>query len=80
MERQNLIFFSGMDPKVSTKPTWSAYHFALVAQRAGLQAEVRLAGDAVEILKPGGIPEGEDGERLRKYMTQALETDLFVSG
>lgn len=41
---------------------------------------MRLAGDAVEILKPGGIPEGEDGERLRKYMTQALETDLFVSG
>lgn len=80
MENQRLIFFSGLSPKQSTRPTWSAFHFALTAHRAGLPAEVRLAGDAVEVLKADGIPGGEEGEKLRKYMTEALENDLFVSG
>lgn len=80
MERRKLIFFSSLDPAASVKPSWSAYHFALVAHRAGLAAEVRLAGDAVKVLQEGGVPEGEESEKLRKYMTEAVETGLFVSG
>jgi sulfur relay (sulfurtransferase) complex TusBCD TusD component (DsrE family) len=56
-----------------------AYHFALVAHRSGLEAEVRLAGDAVDILKDGGIPDPGSSKRLLTYMNEAVETGLFVS-
>jgi predicted peroxiredoxin len=56
-----------------------AYHFALVAHRAGLEAEVRLAGDAVDILKGDGIPDPGPNKRLLTYMNEAVESGLFVS-
>ena len=79
MPRKKLVFFAGLDPTISTRPAFMAYHFASVAHRAGLEAEVRLAGDAVDILKEGGVPDPGSNKRLLNYMNEAVETGLFVS-
>lgn len=79
MQRRKLIFFAGGDPAVSTRPAFMAYHFATVARKAGLDSEVRLAGDAVEVLKDGGVPDPGYNKRLLQYMKGAAESGLFVS-
>ncbi len=79
MQRKKLIFFAGLDPAVSTRPAFMAYHFASVAHGSGLEAEVRLAGDAVEILKDEGVPDPKYNKRLLNYMNEAVESGLFVS-
>lgn len=79
MQRKKLVFFAGGDPAISTRPAFMAYHFATVAQKAGLESEVRLAGDAVEILKEGGIPDPGYNKRLINYMNEAVQSGLFVS-
>lgn len=78
MQRRKLVF-AGLDPTVSTRPVFMAYHFATVAQRSGLEAEVRLAGDAVAVLEEGGIPDPGYNKRLINYMSEAVENGLFVS-
>lgn len=65
MTRRKLIFFSAADPRTNPRPTWSAYHFAAVAAGAGLEAEVRLAGDAVRVAHPDGIEASRAGDELR---------------
>ena len=52
---------------------------SMVAHHSGLEAEVRLAGDAVDILKDGGVPDPAYNKRLLTYMNEAAETGLFVS-
>lgn len=79
MQHRRLVFFAGLDPAISTRPAFMAYHFAMVAHREGLEAEVRLAGDAVDILKDGGVPDPGPNKRLLAYMNEAVETGLFVS-
>jgi len=79
MSRKKLIFFSSAHPDQDGKPAWSAYHFALVATRAGLAAEVRLAGDAVLALTERVALTGEQGKSLRSYMRDARELGVFVS-
>ncbi len=54
MSRKKLIFFASDDPGSNPKPAWSAYHFAEVATKAGLEAEVRLAGDGVRVAQLDG--------------------------
>lgn len=49
VSRKHLVFFASADPRSNPGPAWSAYHFATVATSAGLDAEVRLAGDAVRV-------------------------------
>jgi hypothetical protein len=80
MPRRRLVFFTGRDPHEDTRPTWTAYHFALVAHGAGLEAEVRLAGQAVRALQDDGVPDGTAGDDLREKMRAAVEQSLFVSG
>ena len=65
MERRKLVFFAAADPRVNPNPAWSAYHFAKVAGESGLEAEVRLAGDAVRLAQPDGIVESPRGAELR---------------
>lgn len=69
MDRRKLIFFTVADPRTNPRPTWSAYHFAEVAAGAGLEAEVRLAGDAVRVAQPGGIDSSSTGDELRAKAT-----------
>ena len=55
-DRKKLIFFANSDPAVAPERIEQAYHFANVAAEAGLEAEVRLAGDAVKVALPDTIP------------------------
>ncbi len=74
-----LIFFTSADPRVDPKPAWSAYHFAEVASRAGLEAEVRLAGDAVRVALRGGIAATARGEELRGKVVRPAAQPFVVS-
>lgn len=80
MARRKLIFFAGKDPATDATRVWTAYHFGLVAHQAGLEAEVRLAADAVKALRDDGLPAGNEGDRVRDKMSEALRAGLFVSG
>ena len=75
MTRRRLIFFTTRDPRVDPGPAGQAYHFAAVAARAGLEAEVRLAGDAVRLARPDGVADSPAGQALR---ARALEDAPFL--
>ena len=73
--RRRLIFFTTADPRVDPGPAGQAYHFATVAARTGLDAEVRLAGDAVRLARPDGVADTQAGQALR---ARALEDAPFL--
>ncbi len=79
MPRKKLIFFASADTRTNTKPAWSAYHFAAVAADAGLEAEVRLAGDAVRLAQPDGIADTDQGDQLRQKVKQSIDGPFLVS-
>lgn len=79
MTRKRLIFFASADPRSNPKPVWSAYHFANVAAGAGLEAEVRLAGDAVRIAQPDGAADTRDGREAREKARQGATAPCLVS-
>ena len=76
--RRKLIFFAASDPAERPEPAWSAYHFAEVATAAGLDVEVRLAGDAVRVAKPEVVAAGPKGQELRE-MAGGGRGKFFVS-
>ena len=57
MARRKLIFFTTSDPAADPSGLFRAYHFAGVAASAGLEAEVRLAGEAVTVTDPAVLPD-----------------------
>ncbi len=63
--RRRLIFFTTADPRTDPGPAGQAFHFATVAARTGLDAEVRLAGDAVRLARPDGVAATPAGKALR---------------
>lgn len=69
--RRRLIFFTTADPKLDPGPAGQAYHFAAVAARTGLEAEVRLAGDAVRLARPDGVGPTPAGQALRATALEA---------
>ncbi|HEV2766457.1 MAG TPA: hypothetical protein VGV63_01965 [Acidimicrobiales bacterium] len=77
MTRRKLIFFTGAHPAENPRPTWLAYHFAEVAAGAGLEAEVRLAGDAVRVAQPGGAPPTPAEGHLR-HLRRSLEHQVHA--
>ena len=77
--RTNLIFFSSADPVTNPSPIISACHFAATARKAGLVAELRLAGDAVRVLDPAWFPTGEAGERLREALDKVRSSQPRVT-
>lgn len=79
MTRRKLIFFTGAHPGDNPRPTWVAYHFAEVAAGAGLEAEVRLAGDAVRVAQPGGTAPTPLGEELQKKVEAGASASFLVS-
>lgn len=79
MDRKRLIFFAGADPRTNPGPARSAYHFAEVATRAGLEAEVRLAGDAVRVAHPDGVADSPVGEELREKVRAGARRAYMVS-
>lgn len=76
-ERRRLIFFTAADPRLDPAPAGQAYHFATVAARSGLDAEVRLAGDAVRLARPDGVTDTPAGQALRDRALQ--DTPFLVS-
>lgn len=76
---RKLIFFAAADPRSNPGPAWSAYHFAEVAARAGLDAEVRLAGDAVRLAQPDGVAHSQTGEDLRRKAQGGVHAPFVVS-
>jgi hypothetical protein len=77
--RRKLIFFAASDPAERPRPAWSAYHFAEVASGAGLDAEVRLAGDAVRVADPDAIESSPTGEQLREKVKAGADASFLVS-
>ena len=73
--RRRLIFFTTADPREDPGPAGQASHFAAVAARSGLEAEVRLAGDAVRLARPDGVARTPAGDALR---ARALEDAPFL--
>ncbi len=78
-DRRRLIFFAAADPRYEPRPAWSAYHFAAVASAAGLDAEVRLAGDAVRVAQEGGIEDSPLGNELRGKARDGQDGPFLVS-
>jgi hypothetical protein len=76
---RRLIFFAAADPRENPHPAWSAYHFAEVAARAGLEAEVRLAGDAVMVAQPSGVISSPEGDELRRKALGGVHAPFVVS-
>ncbi len=74
-----LIFFAAADPRSNPGPAWSAYHFAETAAEAGLECEVRLAGDAVRIAQPHGVIDSPQGEDLRRKAQGGANAPYVVS-
>jgi predicted peroxiredoxin len=79
MPRRKLIFFAAADTRTDPVPAWSAYHFATVATNAGLEVEVRLAGDAVRLAQPDGIGDTEQGDKLRRKVKESSDAAFLVS-
>lgn len=77
--RKKLIFFAASDPLDRPGPAWSAYHFAEVASKAGLEAEVRLAGDAVKVALPGMVEASSKGEELLQKVKRGVGGRFLVS-
>jgi hypothetical protein len=78
-DRKKLIFFASADPRQNPGPAWSAYHFANVASNAGLDAEVRLAGDAVRVAHPDEITEEARGGELREKVRAGVDAPYLIS-
>ncbi len=79
MNRRTLVFFVAADPRTDLGPVMAAYHFATVAATSGLEAEVRLAGDAVKVALPDGIVRSSDGDRLRERVQAGTSIGYQVS-
>jgi len=79
MERKKLIFFAHAGPQENPRAARTAYHFAAVAADAGLEAEVRLAGDAVLVATVDAIPDTAMGEELREKVKKGVDAPFMVS-
>jgi sulfur relay (sulfurtransferase) complex TusBCD TusD component (DsrE family) len=73
---KKLIFFVAADPTVEASPVGQAYHFAAAAAAAHLDAEVRLAGDAVLVADPAYV--GSEGLRERVDAAASSGVDVTV--
>ena len=77
--RKRLIFFTSADPRTDTGAFFRVYHFAGVAATAGLDAEVRLAGAAVDVTDVDLLPTDEAGEDVRAKVKAAADGPFLVS-
>ena len=78
-ERKKLIFFVSADPTENPNPAWSAYHFAEVAAKAGLEAEVRLAGDGVRVAHLDSLDGSWRAVDLRDKAKAGVDAPFLVS-
>jgi sulfur relay (sulfurtransferase) complex TusBCD TusD component (DsrE family) len=74
-----LIFFVGQDPARDAGRVCAAYRFATAATGAGLDAEVRLAGDAVLAADPAFVAAVPGADELRARIDAASSQGMDVS-
>lgn len=79
MSRKRLIFFVTADPAADPSPVAAAYHFASAAASADLDAEVRLAGDAVLVADPAYVASLDGAEALRERVDAAADGRVDVT-
>ena len=79
MTRRRLIFFTTADPRTSIDALFRAYHFASAASAAGLEAEVRLAGEAVSVVDLDVVPDTELGRDVRQKIVAGSDAPFLVS-
>ena len=79
MKRMRLVFFVSTGPANEASRVSSAYHLASVADAAGLDAEVRLADDAVLSVDPAYVATVRGAGELRRRMDSASRTGVVVS-
>lgn len=76
---RKLIFFCSADPREDTGAFFRAYHFANVAAKSGLEAEVRLAGAAVDVTDVTTLPDTEAGDLIREKIRESIDGAFDVS-
>jgi sulfur relay (sulfurtransferase) complex TusBCD TusD component (DsrE family) len=74
-----LIFFVGANPASDAGRLSAAYRFAAAAVGAALDAEVRLAGDAVLAADPAFVATVAGADDLRRRIDEAPGQGLVVS-
>jgi sulfur relay (sulfurtransferase) complex TusBCD TusD component (DsrE family) len=79
MDRRKLIFFVGANPATDAGRLSAAYRFASAAAGADLDAEVRLAGDAVLAADPAYVATIAGGDDLRASIDGAPAQGVDVS-
>ena len=79
MSRKRLIFFTAADPAADHSPVATAYRFASAAAAADVEAEVRLAGDAVLVADPAYVATLDGGEALQERVDAAPVDGVHVS-
>lgn len=76
---RKLIFFCSADPREDTGAFFRAYHFANVAAKSGLEAEVRFAGPAVDVTDLDTLPNTEAGDLIRQKVGESFDAAFGVS-
>jgi hypothetical protein len=76
---RKLIFFCSADPREDTGAFFRAFHFANVAAKSGLEAEVRLAGTAVDVTNLDTLPKTEAGDLIRQLIDESFAAPFEVS-
>jgi len=76
---RKLVFFCSADPRDDTGAFFRAYHFANVAAESGLEAEVRLAGSAVDVTKLDTLPANDAGDLIREKIRESIDGPFDVS-
>lgn len=79
MKRMKLIFFVGANPAVDAGRLSAAYQLASAAAGAALDAEVRLAGDAVLAADPAFVATIHGADDLRDRIDNAAQQGLDVT-
>jgi hypothetical protein len=79
MSRRKLIFFTTADPRTDEDAIFRAYHFANVAATSGLEAEVRLAGRAVDVADIATLPDTERGRDIGQKVRDGSKGAFLVS-
>lgn len=77
--RRKLIFFTTADPRTNIDALFRVYHFASVASSVGLEAEVRLAGEAVLVAHLDVLPDTEMGREVRQKAIAGSDASFSVS-
>lgn len=79
MTQRKLIFFTSADPHTDTGSFFRAYHFANVASQQGIDAEVRLAGSAVDVADLDTLPQTEAGDEIRNKILASIDAPFEVT-